>query len=651
MPMTGWVADPTAEQVVAVPATLLLSSGPSTVSETSTASPPREVLLPWVVSTPVPREDWERAAQLARAAPSWRQFIASRREAIDSWRKTGGDRAELVAGFMHHHVDPLTGAARAWTPTTPEPPAQGSSAQLRLHEAWAFYVRSHHIRCVHESARLYRATGRIDDLEWAAAQLDFYAAQYTRWPLHTSHGRSRMFRQALDEATASFGLVDAIRLLTPFVTAQRAATWRQQLLAPMAANLQHTHSPLTNIGLWQAAAVLRIGLHLGDPALVSWGLHSPTGTRATLAHALGAEGLWNEGSFGYHGFVIDALHHLVLGASLEGHAELVETERDALRRLLLSTLDYRFDDGSLPRPGDSTSALVAIDARQHAAVYRVLPTPWGLRRASASATWDSLVDPPAQPGSEPALPPVRTRHAPAARMALLRQGTWQAFIHYGQAVANHAQEEALHVELHDGLQPISTDSGTVFYGSPLHQNYFSRGASHNVPLIDGLGQQGWAPGQVERWNREAALISVRHPSYRPGVAAWREWQLTEQGLSERTRIAATDGKTRRLGAAFHTTCQIKPDQGLVQASAMTAPPQTAATAHWQGLQAYRAQSQWSVRLQCGPRTYRYAVNGPPGQTVFLGMAPTTPLPALRPVVYYEATSEAVVFEATIARVP
>lgn len=552
---------------------------------------------------------------------------------------------------MHDHVDPITGAALPWTPQTPEPPAQDSALQVRLHQAWGFYVRSHHIRCVLESARLYRATGHASDLAWAAEQLDFYAAQYGQWPLRSSHGRSRMFRQALDEATASFSLVDAIRLLTPFVAPERAAAWRQRLLAPMAANLQHTHSPLTNIGLWQAAAVLRIGLHLADPALVAWGLHSPTGTRATLAHALGDEGLWNEGSFGYHGFVIDALHHLVLGAALEGQAALVAPERDALRRLLLSTLDYRFDDGSLPRPGDSTQALVAIDERQHAAVYRVLPTPWGLRRAAASASWDSLLDPPALSGVEPPLPPVQTRHAPAARMALLRQGDWQTFVHYGQAVANHAQEEALHYELHHGTQPISTDSGTVYYGSPLHQNYFSRGASHNVPLVDGLGQQAWAPGQVERWDREAALLAVRQPRYRTGVSAWRQWQQTAQALQETTRIVATDGQARRLGVAFHTGCQITAGPGLQKAAAINQPPQTAATAHWQALQALQAHGPWSVRLDCGSRSYRYAVAGPAVQAVYIGLSPTTPHPAMRPVLYYEARGDSVEFEATIERLP
>jgi hypothetical protein len=248
------------------------------------------------------------------------------------------------------------------------------------------------------------------------------------------------------------------------------------------------------------------------------------------------------------------------------------------------------------------------------------------------------------------LPVVQTRHFPSVRMAVLRAGAWQTFVHYGQAVANHAQEEALSYELHEGTQPISSDSGTVSYGSPFHTEYFSRGASHNVPLVDGLGQQAWAPGTVDQWDTPGAAIQVTHANYRSGVRATRRLEQKSDGLVETTRLAAADLRTRRLGVAFHTGCTVTPLAGLSPAPGAT-PPRSNATAYWQGMVAWRASATvWSVQLACGQRSYRYEVTGPAGQTVFIGSAPTTPLPTQRAVMYYETTAAQAEFRAGIARV-
>lgn len=602
-----------------------------------------------VLGQPTAGEDWNRAAALVSQLASWRSFVASRRTTVDSWRAQPRERADMVAGYMHDYIDPASGVPLSWTLASPEPAATGSDAQVRLHQAWVFYVRGYNVRMLGEAVRIFRASGDTAYRDWAAEQLDFYAQNYSRWPLRTVNGRGRMFRTGLDEATASFTLVDAARLLAPFVPAARAEAWKRDLFLPMAENLKTTGSPLTNIGLWQAAAVTRIGLRYGDESLVQWGLNSATGTRATLARSLTADNLWDEGSFTYNAYVIDALYSLSLAAALEGRAALVAPEREAMGRLVMAPLDYRFDNGSLPTPGDATTALAAVDARHQASLYRVLPTWWGVQRTGNAASWDTLVDPPPALPASPSLPVVQTRQFPSVRMAVLRAGAWQTFVHFGQAVANHAQEEALSYELHEGTQPVSTDPGTVSYGSPFHTEYFSRGASHNVPLIDGLGQQAWAPGTVDLWDASGSTIQVSHAQYRSGVAATRRLEQRSSGLVETTQLRANDLRARRLGVAFHTGCTVAAASGLAPATGAQ-PPRSNATAYWTGLAAWRASGPWAVQLSCGDRLYRYEVAGPAGQTVFIGSAPTTPLPGSRSVMYYETTAAQAEFRATVTRV-
>ena len=595
-----------------------------------------------------PRDDWDGARRRATQDRGWAAWLASRRKLVDNWASRPRERADLIAGYMHDYVDPANGQPLAWGPDADEPTSGGTPAQQKLHRAWAFHLRGYNLHRLTDAAYLFKATGDGRYADWAANQLDFYAANYQRWPLRTFNGRGRLFQHGLDEATASFGLADAVRLLAGHVDPQRNQQWHSQLLAPMAENLMTVSSPLTNIGFWHAAAVARLGVRLRDDKLVQWGLNGTLGTRATLAASINADGLWREGSLSYNAWMVDALAALVTAFSLEEQAEPLAAERQALRQLVLTPLQLRFDNGMLPTPSDA-APLPALDANRLASIYRVLPTWWGLTKAATQPTWATLVQPPAKPGTQPTLPPAQTRHLEASRMAVLRAGPWQAFVHYGQSVPYHAQEEALSFELHQGTAPISTDPGTVTYGSPFHNHYFSRAASHNVPLADGQGQQRWAPGVVDQFDPAQALIRVTHPDYQPGVRVTRSFQATSTGFATHTQMQASDGKPRRLGEALHTACTVTPGDGLQRlGSDSQTPPQNAATAYWQDIVAYRTATRWAVQLSCGDDSITYSVTAPVPQTLFIGRAPTTPLPAMRQVLYYETRGPSSEFMVTVS---
>lgn len=254
--------------------------------------------------------------------------------------------------------------------------------------------------------------------------------------------------------------------------------------------------------------------------------------------------------------------------------------------------------------------------------------------------------------AEPVLPPVVSRKFGAIRMAVLREGDWQAFVHYGQTIANHAQEEALTYELHHGRDRVTTDSATVLYSSPYHQQYFRSAAAHNVPLVDGLGQQRWNQGEVAGWDAAQGSLDVSHPNYRADVAVSRHYRITSSGFEETSRIALTGTATaaKRLGGAFHTDCTVQPGSGLVAAPTAPAVPATDATAYWRIDSQFQAGATWSVRLACGARAYEMRVANAAGspQQVYIGQAPTRPLPNLRGVVYFETVDTAATFTTTIS---
>lgn len=616
----------------------------------STTASTADTLAATLVMDPsrLPREDWTLATSRYQTVPAWTSWVQGRAGMVDAWNSKVRERADLVGGYMHDYIDPVTGLPLTWTPDSPEPPDGTTDREIRFKRAWVFHLRDYNIRRLIDAARVWKTTGNTRYADWAAAQLDFYAANYALWPLRTVNGRGRMYQNGLDEATSSFTLLEAARLLTPYAGSTRAQAWRTGLFAPMAENLKTISSPLTNIGLWHGAAVTSIGLRLGDGALVDWGLNSTQGLRATLAACISADYLWNEGSFSYNAWVISALNLLFTRAALEGQAALVPDVRQAMTRLLFAPLDYRFDDGMLPTPSDA-SPQKAIDPNQHLELYRSVPTYWGVLKASTYQSWDTLVDPPPAVPVAPVLAATVTANFPANRMAVLRTGAWNAFVHYGQAAPNHAQQEALSYELYAGTTRISSDPGNVSYGSPYASGYFSKAPANNMPLVEGLGQASWAPGTVDAFDAVSARLAATQPAFLPYARASRSFAMTGTGLSESTQLSVSDGVARRLGVVFHTPCTLSPLSGLTLADASTVkPPATSATAYWSGMQPYRAGTSWSVRLSCGGLSFSYTVNGPSTQTVFIGSGPTTPLPATRPVLYYETRGTQVRFDAVIS---
>ena len=108
----------------------------------------------------------------------------------------------------------------------------------------------------------------------------------------------------------------------------------------------------------------------------------------------------------------------------------------------------------------------------------------------------TLLDPPPAPPRAVVLPEVVSTDLASSRFAVLREGGWQVFLHVGQLARSHSQQEALNFAATFGAADITHDPGTVGYGSPLHRGYYTRGLAHNVPLVNGLGQEGHAPGEM-----------------------------------------------------------------------------------------------------------------------------------------------------------
>lgn len=585
-------------------------------------------------------EDWDAARSVVRSDEAWRVWARATQARLDAWMSEERDRADWIAGYPHDLVDPATGLPLRWTLQTPEPiPGATGTAQRKLHQAWVAFQRGYNLDRIQEAARIYRLTGERRYADWAAGQLDFYAVHYMDWPLQQLYGsRSRMLGQGLDEATAVTRVIDGVRLLGNSVAAERRAMWRDRLFMPIVDNLREAKVGINNISLWHAVATAVIGMEFDDQRLVQEAIDGPAGVRAVMRTGLTTDFIWYEGSLGYQTYVLRALAPLFVQAALHGRAGELQIEMLQAQNMLLAPLALRFDDGMLPTPGDTTARLKAVDRDFFMELRRAVPTSIGLAEAARRRSWDELLDPvPADSALSEVLPPVRSMMLDSIRMALLKSQGWQVFFRYGQLTQHHSHEDALNHEIYFGDTPLSTDPGTVLYGTELHENYFRRAIAHNVALVDGGGQIGWDPGELLAFDPTAATIRAAQPRYRPDAVVQRQIRIVDGQLLDRmtTTLKPIAVASKRLGFLFHTDCRLDLDTATAGPALPAGAPVGRGFSFWEQVTVRDVSVSSSGRLYCGARVFKAHWTWGTAGRLYVAQVPSTPVPRRRTAVYFE----------------
>jgi hypothetical protein len=602
--------------------------------------------------TRVAREDWSLAAWMVKNKPAWQAWVKSRQKSLEMWISKPRDRADMIAGWGHDLYD-AKGVPVQWSANMAEP-SKSDPGGTKFWGAWVYYVRSYNIGRIQEAARLYRLTGNTILRDWAIAQLDFYAANYSSWPLQkTWPGQSSMFWQSLDEAAAMPILIDAVRLLEPDLGQAHLSSLYTHLFSPMVKNLL-VFNKTNNMGTWVASAIAEVAIEFGEPALLDTSLNGKFGLFTLLKTGVTTDYLWNEGTFGYNNYVVLAMAPLFILADLKGQNELLQFAKLAAENMLLSPLQFRFNDGYLPFMGDVTGGrLLATNSGIYQALVRTIPTTIGLHQEAQ--TWDSLIDPQTIYTQQPSLPIVTTALFDPDRIAVLKNSYWQAFVHYGQLVSYHAEYEVPGYEIYwqpaTGKSiPVAANQGTVDYGSPYHNQYFIRGVAHNVALVDGEGQDTLPLTlQVDNFDKDIPTITVSHKNYKKGAAVSRTISLQGSAFDESTSISLVDtSSNRRLGVVLNTECQLNLSGSNLNPFQTTSVPQGIGFSYWSGVTMTSAPTQWNGILVCSGQSFTLQVTSNLPHKIYLATAPAIPLPNTREAIYLEILGRSAKFEMKIS---
>ncbi len=595
------------------------------------------------------QEDWAGARRRTADDPAWRDWLAKEKTETDAWMVRHRDRVAWAAGWSHDGVSPKDGSRVVWNDRIPRegvfhfssPSDPKIEITDKLFAWWVVTFRGRHFDTIVRAARLHRLTGEPRYADWVAGQIDFYADHLTQWqPARPDQG-ARLFWQTLTEASNLVKLAEAVRLLGDRVPAAQRAHWHERFFKPETAVLDANFQSIHNIATWQRCAVAQVALLFGDEAAWRRALDGKFGLRAQLAQGVTSDYLWHEQSLGYNGFVVRAVLGLFTAAGLRGRAGELADEMAIAQNLMLAPLYLRFPDGRLPNPADSGTIGTAPNRELFAEAYRVFPTAIGLAEAARRRDWDTLLDPPAAATPGP-LPAVASRHFETSRMALLKSGPWQVFLHYGQIIRSHSQSEALNWIAYFEGTDVTHDPGTVGYGSPLHRGYYTRGLNHNLPLVNGEGPVPPQPGEVVAFSAAPARVTAVQAKYREGASARRSLAIDGDVLTDTASVATSNGP-QRLGLALHLQGKAQLPETFAADPAFAA-GRPAEFGYWQDVRrAAFPSGRATFDVAYGGTVLRVAIVAPGPFTLWHGSAPDTP-PHRRGSFYLELDTPATAAE-------
>lgn len=344
---------------------------------------------------------------------------------------------------------------------------------------------------------VYQVTGDARHAARAREILLAYADRYTGYPLHDNHGKpgrgGRVASQSLTEASWLTVFTQGADLVwTTLGEADQAAIAGKVLRPALDEIILPRQLGIHNIQCHHNSAIGLVGFLLGDETLIARAIEDPVGGYVQqMEKGVLGDGMWTEGSSGYHFYTIAGLW------------PLTEAARNCGRNLYGRKLQSMFDgplalampDFVLPDFNDSnTVALASQDDFYELALARFnnpayAPLLAQSKRRGRLAMLYGLSTLPA--GSRTGLP--GSRNSPDSGYAILQHGqgrdaTWLC-VKYGPHGGGHGHPDKNHFILYSRGRIIAPDAGTHAYGSPLHASWDKTTLAHNTLTVDETPQK------------------------------------------------------------------------------------------------------------------------------------------------------------------
>jgi len=389
---------------------------------------------------------------------------------------------------------------------------------------------------------VYHVTGDARYARKARDILVAYAAKYLSYPLHDNQGKpgqgGRVASQSLTEASWLIEIAQGADLIWNTLSNSERELIETKLLRPA---LDQVILPrrlgIHNIQCRHNSAIGLVGFLLGDEKLIRIAIDEPEmGFLQQLEKGLREDGMWLEGSSGYHYFTIAGLWPLAEAARNCGRDLYTPRFRAmfdgplalAMPNLVLPNFN---DSGTVPLENQSDFYELAFSRYQKPAYLPLLSN--SDRRGRLALLFGSPL--PSNTPVRPGIAEGSSRNLTSSGYAILQRGsgenaTWLC-LKYGPHGGGHGHPDKNSFILYSRGEIIGTDAGTHAYGSPLHRDWDKTTLAHNTLVVDEQSQQP-ATGACLAFGSEHGVdyaITDAGPIY-PGVRFIRTAALLSTNL-------------------------------------------------------------------------------------------------------------------------
>lgn len=371
------------------------------------------------------------------------------------------------------------------------------------------------------------------------------------WPRPGSRSGGRVTSQTLNESDFITEMAFAYDLVRETLTpAERTLVERDLLRNGSDVIARRTRS----LGNWTARhnmAHLAVGLVLQDQTLIDLALNSRFGLTDQMRRSITAEGVWHEGSWGYHFYAMSAVF---LTCEMAARARIDVPEWDKLRLALNAPLESALPDASLPNFNDAHFTPLTDGALSYEMGLRMFGDRRYLRvvrqapRGIESLLWG------AEHVGEGEMPELASSILPEIGFATLRAAgsDHTVAVKFGPHAGGHSHFDRLNFVsfAHGRMQAI--DPGTQSYSFPIHKTWDRQTVAHNTLVVD-ESSQAESAGKLLEWlpGRDATALRLEDTTSYPQARLERLFVHTAGYTLDVFTAAATDGQAHRFDWIYH----------------------------------------------------------------------------------------------------
>lgn len=483
-------------------------------------------------------------------------------------------------------------------------------------------IHSRYSRSVQSLGLAFRFTGDATYARRAAGILTAYAARYASYPLHNVNGEpkvggGRISSQTLDESVWLIPMAWGYALVRETMDQPARERVEKDLFVAAAEVIREHRMKIHNIQCWKNSAVGLAGFVSGRQDLVAHAIDdSDYGFRAQVAKGITDDGLWYEGSLGYHEYTMNALWPLAEAARHAGidlYSDRFRTLWDAPLKLALPNGDSPgFNDGG----GSNAVNLFALYELAYARGQR--PEYGRLAAGSTRHSVQSLLYGAETVPTGPAIPEESSLLRAAGFAVLRAAGPTVAAMRFGLHGGGHGHPDKLGLVTWGAGRMWGLDPGSIDYGVPLFREWYRTTIAHNTVTVDG-GQQANADGALRDWRvvKDSTSIVASADAAFPNINLTRTVTARAGKLTDRFDCISTAEHTWdwafHAAGTFTTSLDLKPG------------PERLGDAHGyphiESLRTARTEGEWWARWEAEGASCTLRVKAAAGTEVFAGVAP------------------------------